>query len=52
MVEEPSVTLDFTLVDADGSGEDLDQIVVDLLLILVNALLPSHMGGGLHILRG
>jgi hypothetical protein len=25
---------------------------VDLLLILVNALLPSHMGGGLNILGG
>ena len=50
MIQKTSVSLYFAFVNTDGSGEDLDQVIMHLLLVLIDRLLPGHVSGGLHIL--
>ena len=52
MIEQASVSLDLALVYADRAGEDLDQVILHLSLVLVDRLLPGHRGRGLHVLLG
>ena len=50
MIQETSVSLYFAFVNTDGSGEDLDQVIMHLLFVLIDRLLPGHVSGSLHIL--